>query len=76
MEVKATEPEPYNGEESELRDFLGDSAVYTNNTTIYIGDAIKNILKTSQVETEQTEAGIPEEVSMTLYFQMENSLKS
>ena len=54
MEVKATEPESYNGEESELRAFLEDSTVDTNNTRIYISEGIKNITKTSGFVTEQT----------------------
>ena len=64
MEVNDTVP--YNGEESELRDFMEDM-VDTNKTELNISDVVRYMLKPSQLLTDQDKGGIAEEVHIKLY---------
>ena len=58
--MNTTEAEPYNGEESELRDVAED----TNSTVISVSDVIKNVLKNTQMVTDQNEEGTQEQVKI------------
>ena len=64
MEVNDTVP--YNGEESELRDFM-ENMVDTNKTEINISDVVRYMLKPSKLLTDQDKGGIAEEVCINLY---------
>ena len=56
----------YNGEESELRDFMEDM-VDTNTTELNISDVVRYMLKPSKLLTDQDKGGIAEEVRIKLY---------
>ena len=61
--MNTTEAEPYNGEESELRDVAED----TNSTVISVSDVIKNVLKNTQMVTDQNEEGTQEQVKIRIF---------
>ena len=61
--MNTTEAEPYNGEESELRDVAED----TNSTVISVSDVIKNVLKNTQMVTDQNEEGTQEQARFHLF---------
>ena len=63
MEMNTTEAEPYNGEESELRDVAED----TNSTVISVNDVIKHVLKNTQMVTDQNEEGTQEQVRLHIF---------
>ena len=63
MKMNTTEAEPYNGEESELRDVSED----TNSTVISVNDVIKHVLKNTQMVTDQNEEGTQEQVRLHIF---------
>ena len=66
MEANTTEPVPYNGEESELRDVVADM-FDTNSTQIVISDVLTNIFNNNKLVTDQDDAEMLKQVRMELY---------